>query len=65
MPVYKIQIKETLIKVVEIEAESAKEATEKVKEKYDNNMINLDHCYNLSRVDFDSLITIDTDKLGK
>lgn len=63
MSTYKIQIKETLIKIVEIEAESVKEAAEKVKEKYDNNIINLDHCYNLSRVDFDSLITIDMDKI--
>lgn len=63
MNTYKIQIKETLIKVVEIEAESAKEATEKVKEKYDHNKIILDHCNNLSSVDFDSLITIDMDKI--
>lgn len=62
MTLFKIQIKETLIKVVEIEAENAKEAEEKVKEAYERNEIVLEH-NNLIRVDFDTLITVDIDNI--
>ena len=59
MEKYKIAITETLVKVVEIEAGNIKEAVEKVKEKYDRNHINLTHCSDLQRTEFNSLITID------
>lgn len=61
MKKFKIAVTETLVQVVEIEAENAKEAAEKVKDMYDNSEIVLDYS-NLTKTEFIGVITLDLDK---
>ena len=58
---FKIAVTETLVQIVEIEAENAKEAAEKVKDMYDNEEIVLDYT-NLTKTEFIGVITVDLEK---
>lgn len=51
MKKFKITVTETLVQVVEVEADNAKEAPEKVKEMYDNEEIVLDYS-DLTKTEF-------------
>ncbi len=61
MKKFKIAVTETLVQVIEIEAENAKEAAEKVKDMYDNEEIVLDYT-NLTKTEFIGVITVDLEK---
>lgn len=58
MKKFKIAVTETLVQIVEVDAENAKEASEKVKDMYDNEEIVLDY-NNLTKTEFIGVITID------
>lgn len=59
---YKIAVTETLVQVVEIEANNAKEAGDIAQEMYDNSEIVLDYS-NLTKTEFIGVITVDMDKI--